>query len=153
MTAHHLSLPPSGVPLHLDTLKRGSRIRARIRWTDPSSHKRRSRSITVDDDESAREFFDLMRVSSSRTVDPFITLSDYARSIGGRFLRGVDLTSTASGYRAGLRLRVLPALGDMRVRDVTTGLIDRTIDRWETTHSRSTLHAQEHDRRADAGAR
>ncbi|WP_434063538.1 tyrosine-type recombinase/integrase [Paramicrobacterium fandaimingii] len=80
-----------------------------------------------------------MRVSSNRTVDPLITLSDYAHSIGDRFLRGVDPTSTAAGYRAGLRLRVLPALGHIRLREVMTGLVDRAIDSWETAHSRSTL--------------
>ncbi len=30
-------------------------------------------------------------------------------------------------------------LGHFRVRDITTGLVDRAIDTWETTHSRSTL--------------
>lgn len=139
MTDHHPALPPHGVPLHLDTLRRGSRIRARVRWTDPSSRQRRSRSVTVDDDVAAQEFFELMRTSSSRSIDPLLTLSDYAHSIGDRFLRGVDPTSTADGYRAGLRLRVLPALGHIRLRDITTGLVDRAIDSWETVHSRSTL--------------
>ena len=139
MTVHHSALPPYGVPVHLDTLRRGSRIRARVRWTDPLSHQRQSRSVTVDDDVAAREFFELIRTSSSRTIDPLITLSDYARSIGDWFLRGVDPTSTAAGYRAGLRLRVLPALGHIRLRDVTTGLVDRAIDSWDTAHSRSTL--------------
>lgn len=80
-----------------------------------------------------------MRTSSNRTIDPFITLSDYACSIGDRFLRGVDPTSTAAGYRAGIRLRVLPTLGHTRLLDITTGLVDRAIDSWEATHSRSTL--------------
>ncbi|WP_213816991.1 site-specific integrase [Glaciihabitans sp. dw_435] len=66
-------------------------------------------------------------------------MSDYALSINGRFLRGVDPTSTATGYRAGLQLRVLPALGHLRIHDITTGLVDRTIDLWESEHSRSTL--------------
>lgn len=80
-----------------------------------------------------------MRTSSSRSVDALITLSDYAHAIGNRFLRGVDPPSTASGYRAGLHLRVLPMLGHIRVREITTGLVDRAIDSWETAHSRSTL--------------
>lgn len=139
MTVHPAPLPPFEVPLRLDTLRRGSRIRARVRWTDPFSRERGSRSATVDDDIAAREFFELMRESLNRAIDPLITLSDYARSIGDRFLRGIDPTSTASGYRAGLHLRVLPMLGHIRVRDITTGLVDRAIDTWETTHSRSTL--------------
>lgn len=139
MTVPHPALPPHGVTLHLDTLRRGSRIRARVRWTDPFSHRRQSRSVTVDDEVAVREFFELMRTNSNRDIDPFIALSDYACSIGDRFLRGVDPTSTAAGYRAGLRLRVLPTLGHIRLRDITTGLVDRTIDNWETVHSRSTL--------------
>lgn len=139
MTVLHSVLPPFGARLHLDTLRRGSRIRARVRWTDRLSRERRSRSVTVDDDIAAQEFLELMRTSSNRTIDPFMTLSNYARSIGDRFLRGVDPTSTASGYRAGLRFRVLPMLGHISVREITTGLVDRAIDSWETTHSRSTL--------------
>ena len=139
MTVHHSALPPLGVQLHLDALPRGSRLRARIRWTDPSSRERRSRSVTVDNDIAAQQFFELMRTSSNRAVDPLITLNDYARSISDRFLRGVDPTSTAAGYRASLSLRILPRLGHLRVREITTGLIDRTIDDWERAHSRSTI--------------
>lgn len=49
------------------------------------------------------------------------------------------MTSTASGYRAGLRLRALPGLGHLSIRDITTGIVDRSIDRWEIEYSRSTL--------------
>ncbi|WP_070161063.1 hypothetical protein [Nesterenkonia sp. PF2B19] len=80
-----------------------------------------------------------MRTSSSRSIDPLVTLSDYAHSIGDRFLRGVGPTSTADDYRAGLRLRVLPALGHIRLRDITMGLVDRAIDSWAAVQSRSTL--------------
>jgi integrase len=139
MTVLHSVLPPVGARLHLDTRRRGSRIRARIRWTDPLSRERRSHSVTVDDDIAAHEFFELIRTNSNRTIDPFITLSDYAHAIGDRFLRGVDPTSTAAGYQAGLHLRVLPMLGHIRVRAITTGLVDRAIDNWEPVHSRSTL--------------
>jgi integrase len=139
MTVHHPALPPFGVRLHLDTMIRGSRIRARIRWTDPLSRERRNRSVTVDNGTAAQEFFELMRTSSTPAVDPLITLNDYARSIGDRFLRGVDPTSTAGGYRAGLRLRVLPRLGHLRIREITTGLVDRAIDSWDAAYPRSTL--------------
>lgn len=80
-----------------------------------------------------------MQASSSRSIDPLITLSDYSHLIGDRFLRGVDPTSTAAGYRAGLPLKVLPTLRHTHLRDITTGVVDRAIDNWETTHSRSTL--------------
>ena len=44
MNTYDLSAPPSGPRLHVATVIRGSRIRARIRWTDPPSRERRSRS-------------------------------------------------------------------------------------------------------------
>jgi hypothetical protein len=56
-------VPPPGIRLSADALRRGTRIRARVRWIDPSSHVRRTRSITVDDDAAAQEFFELMRAS------------------------------------------------------------------------------------------
>jgi integrase len=93
----------------------------------------------VNNNEAAQEFFELIRASSSRAVDPLITLCDYTQWIGDRYLRGVDPTSTADCYRGGLRLRVLPMLGHLRVRDLTTGIIDRAIDEWESEFSRSLL--------------
>jgi integrase len=132
-------ISPLRVRIHTDTLPRGKRIRARARWTDPISGVRKSRSITVDSEASAYEFFSALRSHVGADLDPFITLTDYADQIGDRFLRGVDMTSTASGYRAGLRLRALPALGRLCIRDITTGIVDRSIDRWEIEHSRSAL--------------
>jgi integrase len=132
-------IPPPGVRFSSDTLQRGSRIRARVRWTDPLTHVRRSRSITVADDAAAQDFFSLIRRGSLCAADPLVALGDYVRSIEDRYLRGTDLTSTASEYRGGLRLRVLPLLGHLPIRDITAGIIDRAIDEWEARMSRSTL--------------
>jgi len=132
-------IPPLGVRINTDTLPRGVRIRARARWTDPVSGIRESRSVSVDSEALACEFFSALRSHVGADLDPFITLTNYADQIGDRFLRGVDMTSTASGYGAGLRLRALPALGNLRIRDITTGIEGRSIDSWEIEHSRSTL--------------
>lgn len=59
--------------------------------------------------------------------------------IGDRWQRGLDPTSTVDGYKLGLRLRVLPALGHLPLLQITAGMIDRTIDQWETQHSASTI--------------
>jgi len=139
MSSYRLLDPPIGVRLISDMLRRGSRIRARVRWTGPTSPERRSRSVTVESDGDAQELFDLMRSRAGCSTDPLITLGSYADQLEYRYLRGVDMTSTASGYRAGLRLRVLPTLGHLQVRRITTGAIDRSIDRWEAEHSSSTL--------------
>lgn len=139
MKSYFAPISPLGVRIHTDTLPRRKRIRARARWTDPISGVRKSRSITVDNEASAYEFFSALRSHVGADLDPFITLTDYADQIGDRFLRGVDMTSTASGYRVGLRLRALPTLGHLCIRDITTGIVDRSIDSWEIEHSRSTL--------------
>ena len=80
-----------------------------------------------------------MESRTRTTVDPLISLVNYVSGIGSRYLRGLDLTSTASGYRSGIKLRVLPALGHLPLRSITTGIIDRTIDIWELAYSTSTL--------------
>jgi len=130
MAITHLYVPPIGVPLSKDILNRSGRIRARIRWTDPVSHQRRSYSVTVDNLGKASDFFERMESPTRSTADPLISLRDYTEMIGTRYLQGLDPTSTASNYRGAMKLRV---------RSITTGMIDRTIDAWEITCSPSTL--------------
>ncbi|MDI6024054.1 tyrosine-type recombinase/integrase [Leucobacter sp. UT-8R-CII-1-4] len=93
----------------------------------------------MENETEAEAFFENMRSPFDQKLDPLITLSVYAGLIGERFLRGVDMTSTASGYRAGLRLRVLPTLGHVRIRDLSAGIVDRCIDEWEVRYSPSTV--------------
>lgn len=139
MTIKHRYSPPIGVRLSKDTLNRSGRIRARIRWTDPVSHQRRSYSTTVDDLSKASDFFEQMESPTRSTTDPLTSLRNYTEIIGPRYLRGVDPTSTASNYRAAIKLRILPALGHLPIPSITTGMIDRTINAWENTFSASTL--------------
>ena len=139
MTIKHRYVPPVGVPLSKDTLNRSGRVRARIRWTDSTSHVRRSYSITVNSLGEANSFFEQMESKGRTAIDPLISLTDYIEGIGNQFLLGLDPTSTASSYRGGIKLRVIPELGHRPVRNITTGVIDRTIDVWELTCSSSTL--------------
>ena len=139
MTIKHRYVPPVGVPLSKDTLNRSGRVRARIRWTDSTSHVRRSYSITVNSLGEANSFFEQMESKGRTAIDPLIPLTDYIEGIGNQFLLGLDPTSTASSYRGGIKLRVIPELGHRPVRNITTGVIDRTIDVWELTCSSSTL--------------
>ncbi|WP_427869569.1 hypothetical protein [Leucobacter luti] len=74
--------PPQGTRLSTDVHLRGSRLRARVRWTEPITHRRRSRSVTVNNETEAEKFFELMRSSFKQKLDPLITLSDYAGLIG-----------------------------------------------------------------------
>lgn len=132
-------MPPVGVKLTTDVERRTDGFRARVRWTDPSTHKRVGRVAHVRSHEDVEEFFEQMRAATETGADTTITLTDYAAAIGDRWQRGLDPTSTAELYDTGLRLRVLPALGHVRVAKITAGMIDRTIDAWEAEHSASTI--------------
>ncbi|WP_392426064.1 tyrosine-type recombinase/integrase [Barrientosiimonas humi] len=132
-------LPPVGVKLTTDVERRTDGFRARVRWTDPSTKKRAGRVSHVRTMEEVEEFFDQMRKATDTGTDSTLTLREYAASIGTRWTRGLDPTSTAENYDAGLRLRVLPALGHIQVVKITAGIIDRTIDAWETKYTASTI--------------
>ncbi len=132
-------MPPVGVKLTTDVERRTEGFRARVRWTDPSTKKRVGRVSHVRTAEEVEEFFEQMRAATETGNDTTITLAAYAASIGDRWQRGLDPTSTAELYDTGLRLRVLPALGHIRVAKITAGMIDRTIDGWEAEHSASTI--------------
>lgn len=132
-------VPPIGVKVSTDLEHRSYGIRARARWTDPHTKKRIIRTSIVADENAADDFFAGLRDSTTIGIDRNITLTDYAASIGDRWKRGLDLTSTADGYSSGLKLRVLPAPGHLPLTSVTAGMIDRTIDGWEVQHSASTI--------------
>ncbi|WP_182354871.1 tyrosine-type recombinase/integrase [Flaviflexus huanghaiensis] len=134
-----LPVPPIGVKVTTDLEHRASGIRARARWIDPHTRKRVTRALIVPDEEAADEFFQYLQASAELGIDKRILLSDYVEMIGDRWQRGLDPTSTVDGYKLGLRLRVLPALGHLPLSQITAGMIDRTIDQWETQHSASTI--------------
>jgi integrase len=80
-----------------------------------------------------------MQRASTTGIDPGQTLSSYVEGLGNRWARSIDQTSTYHPYSAGLRLRVLPALGHFPVVMITAGLVDRAIDEWEQFYGRSTV--------------
>lgn len=132
-------MPPVGVKLTTDVERRSDGFRARVRWTEPSTRKRAGRVSHVRTMDEVEEFFDQMRKATETGTDSTLTLREYAESIGNRWRRGLDPTSTAELYGIGLRLRVLPALGHIQVVKLTAGMIDRTIDGWETKYSATTI--------------
>lgn len=133
------AVPPFGVKVTTDLEHRPSGIRARARWIDPQSKRRMVRALVVPDEEAAEAFFNDLRKSSQIGIDRHITFDQYLETIGDRWTRGLDPTSTADGYKVGLRLRVLPTLGHLPLSQITAGMIDRTIDDWEKVHSASTI--------------
>lgn len=131
--------PPPGVRLSFDKENRPGGVRARVRWTDPDTRKQVGCSMTVADEAAADEFFERMRVTVTTGIDPGLTVTVYLDRVGDRWMRGIDFTSTADPYRAGMSRRVLPAFGHLPVRLITAGLVDRVVDGWEQEHSTSTL--------------
>jgi integrase len=132
-------LPPVGVKLTTDVELAKGKFRARVRWTDPATRRRVSRVEVVAAPDQAERFFAAMRKAVETGVDTTVTLAEYVALIGDRWTRGLDQTSTVDPYGAGLRLRVLPALGHIQVARISAGMIDRAIDAWEGAHTASTV--------------
>lgn len=143
MAKRHEKRPPLGVRVTVDIEEydgaRGSTFQARVRWIDPKTQKREAVKRSFESLDAAHAWANRMERTARTGLDTGQTLSTFLESIGDRWARGVDPTSTLDPYAAGLRLRVLPALGHLPVAMVTAGLIDRAIDVWETEHSRSTV--------------
>lgn len=132
-------VPPIGVKVSTDMERRSYGVRARARWTDPITKRRVIRSEIVADEAAAHSFFDQLRNSSIKGMDTAMTLTEFVTSIGDRWARGLDPTSTGETYGFGLKLRVLPALGHLPVTQITAGIVDRTIDEWEQRYGASTI--------------
>jgi integrase len=136
-------MPPLGVRLTVDVDQRvvssHPRYDARVRWTDPNTGRRHGVKRTFTTPEEAQVWVDEMRRSAKTGVDTGQSLAGFVESIGDRWCRTIDSTSTLDPYAAGLRLRVVPDLGHIPVGMLTAGLIDRAIDRWEVTYGSSTV--------------
>jgi hypothetical protein len=127
--------PPVGVSLSSDIEFRKDRkepYRARVRWVDPTSGRRKSKSAHVNTPESAQGWIDAMTRAARGGVDPIsatMTLSDYGDSVMSLALRGLE-AKTLDPYLAGWRKRVVPSLGHVPVRMVTNGAVDRAVHAW-----------------------
>jgi integrase len=135
--------PPLGAQLSGDIERRegprGARFVARVRWSDPMTRHREGARRSFMSEDAATAWIDEMHEAARTGVDPGQTFSAYLAWIGDRWARRIDHSSTLDPYSAGLRMRVLPALGHLPVRMLTAGLIDRAIDGWEHEYSRSTV--------------
>ncbi|MFF5993091.1 hypothetical protein [Prauserella flavalba] len=127
---------PIGVKLSSDVERRsgadGEAFRARVRWFDPESRKRRSRSETFRDEDAAEGWIERLRALAQQGVDPAIatqTLAEYGDSVMPLALRGLE-TKTSDPYLAGWRKRVVPTVGHIAVRMITNGSVDRAVHGW-----------------------
>jgi hypothetical protein len=83
----HQEVPPVGVSLSSDVEYRDGRphpYRARVRWVDPDSKRRTSRSESADTPEAAQAWIDAMMRAARGGVDPIaatMKLSDYGEAV------------------------------------------------------------------------
>jgi integrase len=136
---------PIGVSLSADVEYREGRsepYRARVRWVDPATRRRKSKSESVRTPEAAQAWIDSMVHVARGGVDPMaatMTLASYGGAVMPLALRGLE-AKTLDPYLAGWRKRVIPALGHLPVRMITNGAVDRTVHAWIADQcSRSTV--------------
>jgi integrase len=126
---------PIGVSLAVDVEFREGRplpYRARVRWIDPATKRRLSKSASFAEAEQAQRWIDGMRRAALGGVDPTaatMRLVDYGNAVMKLATRGLE-GKTLDPYLAGWRKRVVPTLGHIPVRMVTNGAVDRAVHGW-----------------------
>lgn len=136
---------PLGVEVHgaiEDRPDRPLRYRARVRWTDPSSGRRRSKSEAFATEGPALAWLDQMRRLTMGGVHPdtaTMTLAEYGEAVMPLAMRGLE-AKTLDPYLSGWRRRVVPSLGHLAPRMITNGAVDRAAGGWIADEcSRSTI--------------
>ncbi len=116
--------------------------RARVRWTDPHTKKRKSISETFATRGEAEEWIGTAQGAACRGVDPHVaamTVAEYGTANMKLALRGIA-RKTTDPYLAGWRKRVVPVLGHLPLTMVSNGIVDRAIKAWISDGaSRSTV--------------
>jgi hypothetical protein len=136
---------PVGVSLSSDIEYREGRPnphRARVRWIDPVTLRRKSLSESMETADTAEAWIDLMRSAASAGADLEMavkTLAEYGDVIMPVAVRGLE-RKTLDPYMAGWHKRVVPTLGHLAVRMITYGAVDRAVHAWIADGcSRSTI--------------
>jgi hypothetical protein len=137
--------PPLGLSLQGDIEYRPDRplsYRARVRWTNPATKARHSKSEAFAGRTQAEAWVEEMQRLARGGVDPYsatMTLAQYGDSIMPLAMRGLE-PKTLDPYLSGWRHRVVPTLGHLAPRMVTNGAVDRAVHSWIADDcSRSTV--------------
>ncbi|WP_040816268.1 tyrosine-type recombinase/integrase [Nocardia concava] len=128
---------PIGIKLSTDIevlhrAKSGKPFRARVRWTDPHTGDRPSKSETFATEEQAQVWIDRLVRASARGLDPFqatASLLQYGTENMDLALRGLE-GKTKDPYLCGWRKRVVPTLGHLSIPAITNGIVDRAVVEW-----------------------
>lgn len=136
---------PVGVSFSADIEYRADRpepYRARVRWVDPATKRRKSKSQACSSERAALDWIEAIRRVAQTGIDPetaSMTLAVYGDSVMPLALRGLE-GKTLDPYLAGWRKRVVPALGHLPLRMITNGAVDRAVHSWIAEQcSRSTV--------------
>jgi integrase len=127
--------PPIGVSLRADVehlVARPTPYRARVRWVDPATGAPKSMSRSCATPEQATAWIDGMQRAAAGGVDPHaatMTLSEYGAANMDLALRGLE-NKTAGTYLSTWGKRVVPTLGHLAIRMITTGAVDRAVHGW-----------------------
>ncbi|MFE6101927.1 tyrosine-type recombinase/integrase [Streptomyces laurentii] len=141
----HIETVPVGVRLSTDvefSPDRANPYRARVRWFDPTTKRRKSLSEGKDSEEEAQEWIQAIIEAAEAGLAPStatMKLAAYGDANMELALRGLEL-KTRDPYLSGWRLRVVPSLGHLPVRMITNGVVDRTVQNWiADEYGRSTV--------------
>ncbi|MFD0261776.1 tyrosine recombinase XerC [Kitasatospora indigofera] len=135
MTASERVEAPIGVKISTDIEHRPDRptpYRARVRWVDPITKQRPSRSMVFLTQDEAQAWLDRITKAASRGISVELAtteLATYGDSVMDLAMRGLEL-KTHAPYMAGWRLRVKPAVGHLQVAGITAGIADRALHAW-----------------------
>ncbi|MEU7141716.1 tyrosine-type recombinase/integrase [Nocardia sp. NPDC046473] len=135
MDKDQIHMIPLGVQIRADIEERdrATPFRARVRWTDPVTKQRPSKSEAFDTREEAEEWVDRIQQAAARGVDPktaTATLAEYGKNNWDTAMRGVEEKTAGDAYAPGWRLRVVPALGHLPVTMISAGVADRAVMNW-----------------------
>lgn len=128
-------LPPVGVPLSSDVQVRADRrspYKSRVRWVDPSTQRRVSKSQAFESAELAQAWIEALERAARGGIDPAaatMRLAEYGEAVMTLAMRGLE-AKTLDPYLSGWRLRVVPSLGHLPMRMITNGAVDRTVHGW-----------------------
>jgi len=126
---------PVGVPVRSDIEWRGGRenpYRVRVRWNDPATGRRVSRSRAVATEAAGEAWIADLKKAAGGGIDPAMAtmnLSEYGSNVMSLATRGLE-PKTLDPYLAGWKKRVVPSLGHLPVRMVTNGAVDRAAHSW-----------------------
>ncbi|UGQ10900.1 site-specific integrase [Yinghuangia sp. ASG 101] len=128
---------PLGVPLSTGIEYRPAYpkpYRARVRWTDPATGQRASRSESFTLEDEAKAWIERILKSAARGVTAAaatMPLAEYGEAVWDLAMRGLQ-PKTLDPYSAGWRLRIVPTLGHLPTQGLTPGLADRAVTAWIT---------------------